>query len=178
MTSFLLSTLATKFRGKTVEEFRRVHECCWLVWEPGVWKPPAKSGETVTVVRLPTPTPSAGEALALALTPRTPGSAQVTLGRASTNDVEINDATLSQTHLMFMERSPGLWTVRDAGSKNGSWLDGFPLAPGKPHPLVSGARLQVAQVCITFYDPAGLFVRLASWAPAATTPARLLTREL
>ena len=42
------------------------------------------------------------------------------------------------------------WTVRDAGSTNGSWLDGAPLAPGIPLDLRDGAQLQAGQVWLTF----------------------------
>ena len=168
MTSFLLSALARKYRGATLDAFRAVHGHGWLVWEPGVWKPPTKDGGTLTAMRMPTPAPTAGEALALALQPRVPGAGQVTVGRASTSDIEINDATLSQTHLLLMEAKPGEWTVRDAGSKNGSWVDGIQLQAGAPLPLSDGARIQAAQVVLTFYAPDGLFKRLQAWAPAIT----------
>jgi len=170
MTSLLLSVLARMHRTKTPKEFAAVHPNCWLVWEPGVWKPPSKNGETLATVSVPTPPPAAGEALALALTPRTGQPGQVTLGRGASCDIEINDATLSQLHLLFMEASPNVWTVRDAGSRNGSWVDRMPLPKGVPMRLENGARIQAAQVCLTFYDAAGLFERLRS---LGATPPRL-----
>jgi pSer/pThr/pTyr-binding forkhead associated (FHA) protein len=74
-------------------------------------------------------------------------------------------------HLLFMQSGPAKWTVRDAGSKNGSWLDGVQLAPGEPKPLVDGMRIQTAQVVLTYYEPPGLFARLQqSGAPATAGP--------
>ena len=162
MTSLLLSVLARAYRTKTLEEFSTAMPHYWLVWEPGVWKPPTKFGATLPSIPLgPLPSqPSAGEALALALAPRADRPGQITLGRAASCDIEINDATLSQLHLLFMEAGGNLWTVRDAGSRNGSWVDHQLLIKGMPVPLRPGMLIQAAQVCLTFYDPKGLFERL------------------
>jgi hypothetical protein len=161
--SLLLSALVRKFRGAGCEALRQGHPHDWLVWEPGAWKPPAKDGSTLAVIRIPTPSPSQGEALAIALVPRGPRGAQLTVGRGSANDIEINDATLSQLHLLLMQGDGGEWTVRDAGSKNGTWLDGVPLQPGVPLALRDGARIQAAHVCLTYYKPEGLYRRIESW---------------
>lgn len=169
MTSFLTSALSRRFRGRQ-QEFFAAYPCCWLVWEPGVWKPPHKDGSTLAGIPIQTPAPSGvGEALALALIASAARPGQVTVGRGACCDLEINDATLSQTHLLLLEREPGTWTVRDAGSKNGSWLDDVPLIPGVPKPLRNGARVQAAQVCLSFYDPAGMLRRLED---VGVTPAR------
>jgi hypothetical protein len=170
MTSLLLSVLSRMHRASSAQEFGAAHPYCWIVWETGVWKPPAKGGQTLATIGAPTPPPAAGEALALALNSRAGRPGQITLGRAASCDIEINDATLSQLHLLFMEAAPRVWTVRDAGSRNGSWVDRVPLAKGVPVPLASGARIQAAQVCLTYYDPSGLFDRLASVARTPTPP--------
>jgi pSer/pThr/pTyr-binding forkhead associated (FHA) protein len=173
MTSFLISALARKFRGRA-DAFLAAHSNCWLVWEPGAWKPPAKGGGTLTGIAIQTPPPSAGEALALGLVSRADRPGQITVGRASSCDLEINDATLSQLHLLLMASEPGAWTVRDAGSKNGSWCDGILLSPGQPRPLKSGAKIQAAQVCLTFLDPAGMLRRIETYAQAAPAGQRLV----
>jgi hypothetical protein len=168
MTSFLLSALGRRFHGSTLEQFQAVHLHDWIVWEPGVWRPPRVDGTTMSAARLATPAPSDGEALSMALVPRKNTPGQLTLGRAPTNDLEINDATLSQLHLLFMEGERGHWTVRDAGSKNGSWLEGVQLRAGQPATLEDGARVQAAQVCLTYYRPAGLMRRLGTLGLAGT----------
>jgi hypothetical protein len=175
MKSFLVSQLARSYSG-TLEAFVRAHAHPWVLWEPGAWRPPGRS--TTTVVALPAQPsdPRAGEALALSLEGRAESPGQVRLGRAPECEIVINDGTLSGVHLLFMrDAGPGGsgaagWTVRDGGSRNGSWLDGVRLEAGQPHALVSGARLQAAQVRLTFYDPAGMFARLSSVAPVRPAP--------
>lgn len=167
MTSLLLSVLARMHRDSGAEAFAAAHPHCWIVWEPGAWKPPPKTGETMIAATGPTPPPAAGEALALGLQVRAGKAPQLTLGRDATCDLEINDATLSHVHLLFMEAAPRCWTVRDAGSRNGSWIDERPLAKGVPQPLSTGSRLRAGQVCLTYYDPPGLYSRLIFGTPAS-----------
>ncbi|MFT3842669.1 MAG: FHA domain-containing protein [Myxococcaceae bacterium] len=169
MKSYLLSSLVFRFSSSELDAFTKVHTHDWLLWEPGAWKPPASTtavmGST-PVPKQPTPPPgstpvpgkSAGEALALAMEPRKDGK-PITLGRGSDCDAVINDGTLSQIHLVFMRDDKG-WTVRDAGSRNGSSVDGVKLQPGKPIPLRAGMRVLAAQVAFTFYDAASMLARL------------------
>jgi len=155
--SILLSTLATKFSASDVETFKASYPHDWLVWEPGQWRPPART----TVLLAPDPAhppPREGESLAFALEPKE----QLTVGRGEDCDVSINDATLSQTHLVLRRRAPSGWTVRDAGSTNGTVVDGALVPAGKPVDLKSGARIQAGGVTLTFYVPAGLLMRLRS----------------
>jgi pSer/pThr/pTyr-binding forkhead associated (FHA) protein len=98
-------------------------------------------------------------ALALARDGRRP---YVTLGRGAENELVIDDATLSRVHLVLMRAADGTWTVRDAGSSNGSRLEGQRLEPGKPLPLPPGSRLEAGGVRLTFHDPADLLRRLQS----------------
>jgi hypothetical protein len=157
--SYLISSLTFRFGGADLETFKKAHPYDWLLWEPGSWKPP---GSTTLVGHglstTPTPTKPAGEALALALQAKKDGS-QLTLGRGGECDAVINDGTLSQLHLVFMQAN-GLWTVRDAGSRNGSSLDGLKLEPGAPQTLKTGCKLMAAGVTFTFYAPAGMLQRL------------------
>ena len=169
MKSYLLSSLIFRFSSSELDAFQKVHAHDWLLWEPGAWKPPASTtavmGST-PVPKQPTPPPGAtpvpgkaqGEALALAMEPRKDGK-PITLGRGSDCDAVINDGTLSQIHLVFMKDEKG-WTVRDAGSRNGSSVDGVKLQPGKPVLLKSGSKVLAAQVAFTYYDPAGMLARL------------------
>ncbi|MGC4121021.1 MAG: FHA domain-containing protein [Myxococcales bacterium] len=157
MKRLMLSVLARMHRTSTLQEFLAVHPNCWLVWEPGAWKPPSPNGPTVPDFRAPSQAPRPGEALAFGF-PLDAG--QVTLGRTPSCDIEINDATISQLHLSFMKSSANLWTVRDAGSTNGTWLGEQRLARGVPHLLGNAARIHAGQVALTFYTPGELLPRL------------------
>jgi pSer/pThr/pTyr-binding forkhead associated (FHA) protein len=101
---------------------------------------------------------SAGESLAIELASRR-GGADVRLGRDAGCDLVIDDATLSRVHLVFARDAGGRWTVADAGSRNGTKLDGLPLR-AVPAPLAPGARLEAGAVRLTFLDGAGLWARL------------------
>ncbi len=169
MKSYLLSSLIFRFGSGDAEPFAKAHPHDWLLWEPGAWKPPASTTAVIGGTPIPFPPPpppgstpapgkSQGEALALALEERKDGK-PLTLGRGSDCDAIINDGTLSQIHLVFMKDEKG-WTVRDAGSRNGSSVDGMKLQPGKPVLLKSGSRVLAAQVAFTFYDPSGMLARL------------------
>ena len=159
MKSYLISSLTFRFSNSDLETFKKSHPHDWLLWEPGSWKPP---GSTTLVAHGLTTTPSpgkpTGEALALALEPKKDGS-QLTLGRGAECDAVINDGTLSQLHLVFAQAN-GMWMVRDAGSRNGSTLDGLKLDPGTPKPLKTGCKLTAAGVTFSFYGPAGMLQRL------------------
>jgi hypothetical protein len=157
--SYLISSLTFRFSTTDVEAFKKAHPHDWLLWEPGNWKPPG-STTLVGPGLSTTPTPaSTGEALALALEKKKDGG-QLTLGRGPECDAVINDGTLSTLHLVFMQSDKGAWTVRDAGSRNGSKVDGLPLAAGQPQELKNGAKITAAGVTFTFYSPAGLLQRL------------------
>ena len=171
MTSALVSVLSKMFANATLEEFAAANPHSWILWEPGAWKPPS-GNTTMVAVNVPKDIRIGGEALALALVPRSGKGSQVAVGRSPTGDIEVNDATLSQVHLVFMRGEDGEWTVRDAGSKNGSWLDDAQLKPGVPGKIVDGARIRAGQVHFSFLKPAGMYARVKNWKRMPTPPAR------
>ena len=73
------------------------------------------------------------------------------VGRATSNDVVISHASVSKLHAR-VNVGPGLLTVEDAGSSNGTWLndrrlDATPVAMGH------GDRVRVGDVIIRVTDP-------------------------
>jgi hypothetical protein len=99
-------------------------------------------------------------------------SPDVSLGRMTGNDLVLEDVTVSRTHAFF-RREPltGGWTVLDAESHNGTFLDGVLIVPGRTMPLFDRARLRFGDVEVTFFQASGFeqYVR----GRAARTPARL-----
>lgn len=154
----MLSMFAQQQRGVDERAFRLAHPYDWLVWEDGPWKPVASN----TMVAAPSPLfaeTSGPQALAIALVAKDGTEDQVTLGRGSQCDLVVNDGTLSSTHLVFM-KGPAGWTVRDAGSRNGSDFEGAPMVPGHPRPLASGAALRAGSVLLRYYQPPDMLARL------------------
>jgi hypothetical protein len=158
MKSYVLSTLLPELDLRDETAFVRAHPHPWLLREPTAWHPTHPVGRTL----LAPPTEAAlseGMAVAIALEPTARDAREITLGRGPSCDLEIDEGTISQLHLVFV-RDGEEWSVRDVGSTNGSWLEGVRLEPNQPVPLKEGARLQAAQVLFTFASSSGLWRRL------------------
>ena len=108
---------------------------------------------------------------------------QVTLGRSSANELcYADDAGLSRQHLVI-ERTGEYWQVRDAGSKNGTLVNGFRIS--EAHRLQPGDRITAGHLTIEFRE-GGSTTPAPRPAPAAqtvifvdggATPARSSTLE-
>lgn len=162
MRSWLISALALKTQAGGLEALRRMSPFDWLVWEPGQWRPARSNLETVMGLPTidapgsPTEEPKESESLVVALEPKR-DKTDVTLGRAGC-DVTIDDRTLSSHHLSF-SFDDHHWWVHDVGSRNGSLIDGRKLGKD-PVRLTAGARIQPAQVVLTYYTLDAMFARL------------------
>lgn len=77
---------------------------------------------------------------------------KVTVGRTANNDVAVEDPSVSRLHAFFEPGPP--WTLRDAGSRLGTRVNGNP-APTATK-LRSGDQVQFGDVDFTFMDVAGL----------------------
>ncbi len=155
-----LSALSNVARGIELPVFLAGFPYSWLVLERGVYRPPTGCDTML-------PTPPNGplpilndDPLAVPLVVGNNRARQVTLGRGPTCDIQLGEATVSHLHLLFMEGIDGAWTVRDASSRNGTWIGKRRLAAGEPHVLEDGDSIRVAQVQLTFYRPAGLYCRV------------------
>jgi hypothetical protein len=77
----------------------------------------------------------------------------VTLGRDPEEDIVLPTTTISRQHLTF-SRAGEAWQICDAGSTNGTRVDGALLTPFVPRPLGTQARLQIGRdVSATFLSP-------------------------
>lgn len=74
-----------------------------------------------------------------------------TIGRDG--GIELDDPSLSARHLVVTVAADGAVTVADAGSRNGSTLDGVPLAPGEPAPLEAGQLVRVGRSLLVLRRP-------------------------
>jgi hypothetical protein len=81
---------------------------------------------------------------------KNPFTMGITVGRMDTNDVSVNDASLSRFHAFLVEAAPGKWTVSDAESTHGTWLDGRRLAKGERAELKDLARVRFGTVEMQF----------------------------
>lgn len=81
----------------------------------------------------------------------------VTVGRVESNDIVVDDGSVSRFHAWLQkdERTQA-WSLTDAESKNGTWVDGVQLAGKQRVTLRDGASLKFGEVIMTFYIPATL----------------------
>jgi len=87
------------------------------------------------------------------------GGAMITLGRTNNNDLVLPDERVSKFHGYFQRIGEG-WTFTDAGSTNGTCIDGSPIVPMRPYPLDAGSTLLLSsEVTLVFLFP-GQVLRL------------------
>lgn len=84
----------------------------------------------------------------------------ITLGRTAANDVAIPEYSISQRHCL-LKIEPGGVSLTDAGSTNGTFVNGTRLLPQKPLLLVDGIEVTLGRFVFTFYSPTGFRKRLA-----------------
>lgn len=91
--------------------------------------------------------------------PSAPFPDMITVGRTPNNDVVLKDATVSRLHVFFRHRG-ATWQIADGGSKNGTFLDGKPLAPRRELGVDSGQTVKIGDLELTFYTAEELFKML------------------
>jgi pSer/pThr/pTyr-binding forkhead associated (FHA) protein len=82
----------------------------------------------------------------------------ITIGRASNNDIALEVASISKFHA-YLTCDRGQWFLQDAGSSNGTWIDGERLgeAQGKA-PLRDGTTIQLGpDARVRFYQASAIY---------------------
>ena len=75
---------------------------------------------------------------------------RVTVGKASTNLVSLNhDSTVSRVHAV-LENLGFAWSIRDVGSRNGTYLNGEKISAERV--LRSGDELRVGKSRLVFWE--------------------------
>jgi hypothetical protein len=85
-------------------------------------------------------------------------SGQISVGRTRTSDVSLPYARLSKFHAYFTwEGEPRLYSLTDAGSTNGTFVDGRRLTPKVAAPLPDGSYVTFGHYHFLFLTPEGLY---------------------
>jgi hypothetical protein len=93
-----------------------------------------------------------------------PGGAfadRIGVGRARNADVCLPHGRVSKYHAYFSRAGDGGWTLTDARSTNGTWVEGEPLEPGHAVPVRDGARVRFGPFVFLFVTADG-FRRLVA----------------
>lgn len=64
------------------------------------------------------------------------------MGRATDNELVIETTWVSSFHVLIEWRPPGVWELRDLGSRNGTWINGAKIPAGAWHRLALGDRIE------------------------------------
>ncbi|HEX6650398.1 MAG TPA: FHA domain-containing protein [Pyrinomonadaceae bacterium] len=67
-----------------------------------------------------------------------PGGKRLNVGRASDNELSLNDASVSKIHAALLMTSEGTLLVADTGSTNGTYINGRRIAYGESRPIEDG----------------------------------------
>ena len=106
------------------------------------------------------------------------GGERVTVGKSSTNLVSLNhDSTVSRVHAV-LENLGFAWSIRDVGSRNGTYLNGEKISAERV--LRSGDELRVGKSRLIFWEVKEGDEATASEATISAAPAQLpppLTRR-
>jgi hypothetical protein len=84
----------------------------------------------------------------------------ITVGRAGNNDIALDVSSVSKFHAYFKkDPQDGQWWLHDAGSSNGTWIDGERLAASQGRArLRDGAAIQLGpDTRARFFQPLALF---------------------
>jgi two-component system NtrC family response regulator len=97
----------------------------------------------------------------------------------ATSDVTLDDPRMSRQHVVI-EKSESGWNVRDAGSRNGSFIDGRSCGPDERTTLVDGAVLRLGSSVLVFRatPPHDDGHSLARAFPGVSPPAVEIRRKL
>lgn len=77
---------------------------------------------------------------------------RVSVGRAMNKDVVLRHSSISKFHAYLQRSETGLWSVTDAGSKNGTSVEGARLDPKESRRLASGERVTFGSIQTAFLD--------------------------
>jgi len=67
-----------------------------------------------------------------------PGGKRLNVGRASDNELTLNDASVSKIHAALLMTSEGTILVADTGSTNGTYINGRRIAYGESRQIEEG----------------------------------------
>jgi hypothetical protein len=79
-----------------------------------------------------------------------PGGKRLNVGRASDNDLSLNDSSVSKIHATLLLNNEGTLLVADTGSTNGTYINGRRIAYGEARQIAAGDVLAFGDVEVRF----------------------------
>jgi pSer/pThr/pTyr-binding forkhead associated (FHA) protein len=81
---------------------------------------------------------------------RIPEKGKVSIGRADTNTIILTEPRVSRLHaLIEWQKDMDMFVIADLGSKNGTHLNGYKIAPNDPHPIGDWNKIRITSTVFT-----------------------------
>lgn len=153
-----LRDYADEWRASGAEAFRRKHDSPVLVLREAAddEEDAAFHTEVISARELGRPlTPRPRSEEVFVVQKRVGGVFQdrIGVGRAKNADVSLPLRHVSKYHAYFMETDDGGWSLTDAGSKNGTEVEGRLLDPKESERLEDGSDVRFGPYLFKFYGP-------------------------
>jgi hypothetical protein len=84
-------------------------------------------------------------------------SERIGIGRARNSDIVLPYGRISKLHAFFVTDDQGRYLLTDAGSRNGTFVDGNRLEPRAPIEPAEGAIVRFAEETFRFHRSGGLY---------------------
>ena len=155
---------AGQFQGTELER-RHPHPVLLVASQPVTW-------EETTAVEMatkdPGPPPPKMPSLVFTLVPGrySTNPSRLSLGRSSVCDVVLPFAAVSKVHAYLTQPKEHHWEITDAGSTNGTAVDGEEATPNQPTSLRDGCLVEFGTIKARFMLPVSLCGELRRLAQA------------
>lgn len=164
--AYLLSQLAVQALRLAPVDFLARYPHSWLVRETGALNLPDAADTVPLTTQAPsdtvTPRARPGDSLCFQLVATEKNSGAIHIGRSRSNDVVVNDETVSRQHLVLTSRGEGEWSASSTPTSKSTAFMAKALAAGSTVRLFRGVQLKIGSIVFTFYDASGLLERLAA----------------
>jgi pSer/pThr/pTyr-binding forkhead associated (FHA) protein len=127
-----------------------------FLWETGAFSPEAGSDEVFTDTGEVSVQPTGHNPIVLEVKADSaePGSSAISLGRSDSNDVVVHNPGVSRMHaLIHADERRNEWHITDAGSRNGTVVDGVRVRREQSVTLRDGAVVVMGDVRLLFLLP-------------------------
>jgi hypothetical protein len=111
------------------------------------------------------------EVMEVCKAPGNPYPDRISIGRARNCDIVLRDASVSKLHGHFRV-VPGKLELIDSGSHNGTRVNGLPIAPDTPTPVLPGDTIVVGRVSAKLLDAGGVYDMIRLLGSLATAQPR------
>jgi len=78
------------------------------------------------------------------------GGRRLNVGRASDNDLSLNDSSVSKIHAALVMNQQGTLLVADTGSTNGTYINGRRISYGESRPIEEGDVVGFGDIEVRF----------------------------